>query len=219
MSQPSFISSNNLLEALRWRYATKAFDPAKKISAEDWKALEETLVLTPSSYGLQPWKFFVIKDPAVREKLKTHSWNQPQTVDSSHFVVFAGRTGLSFDDLDRWVQRMAQIRGVSEESLSPFGDRMAQDLVTGPRQAVIQTWVSNQAYIALGNFMTSAALLGIDTCPMEGIDPKKYDEVLGFHNSGFRTLVACAAGYRSAQDKYSRLPKIRYPKGEMIQDI
>jgi nitroreductase len=219
MTRPAFISSNNLIDVLRWRYATKDFDPTKKISDENWKALEEVLILTPSSYGLQPWKFFVVSNPAIRAQLKAHSWNQPQTVASSHFVVFAGRTDLTLDDLDRWVARMAEIRGVSSESLGSFRDRMAGDLVHGPRQAKIQTWVSNQIYIALGNFMTSAALLGIDTCPMEGIDPEKYDEVLDFNNSGYKTLVACAAGYRSAHDKYGQMPKIRYPKDQMIQEI
>lgn len=211
------VEPNALVEALTWRYATKAFDPSRKISPADWTALEQSLILSPSSYGLQPWKFLVITDPALREQLKAHSWNQRQVTECSHFVVFAGQMDISEQDVQRWVERIAQVRQVSPEQMNTYRDMMVGDLVKGPRHAWIREWTARQAYIALGTFMTSAALLGIDTCPMEGIDPLRYDEILNLSAVGYRTLCACAAGSRAADDKYAGAPKVRYEPDEVIQ--
>ncbi|MBI4911555.1 MAG: NAD(P)H-dependent oxidoreductase [Acidobacteria bacterium] len=206
-----------LLEAQRWRYATKKFDPARPIPPELWAALEETLVLTPSSYGLQPWKFLVITDPALKTRLRSASWNQAQVEDCSHHVVFLAREALSETDLDRFLARTAELRGQSLESLAGYKGYMMGDLVTGGRSAEIREWAVRQVYIALGNFMTSAALLGVDTCPMEGLNPVKYDEILGLKGSGYRTVVACPAGFRAAGDKYAAAPKVRFPLEEIIE--
>ncbi len=216
---PKFIESQQLLEALRWRYATKVFDPAKRIPGAQWKALEEALILSPSSYGLQPWKFRVVADGPTREKLMEVSWKQRQVVDASHFVVFTSKTDVTAADIGHWTDRLAEVQGLGGDSLNRYRDMMISDLVNGPRHAVIGTWASRQTYIALGNFMTSAALLGIDTCPLEGLDPAKYDEILGIRGTGYTTLCACAAGYRSAQDKYASMPKVRYPRSEMIETV
>lgn len=212
------ISGNDLLDSLNWRYATKIFDPAKKISAEDWSALEKALILSPSSYGLQPWKFLVIQDKVIREKLLPLSWNQKQVTDCSHYVIFLGKLSITERDTERFVQSMASTRNIPVESLDFYKNMMQGDLVKGPRHAWIKEWAARQVYIALGNFMTSAALMHIDTCPMEGIDPAKYDEVLGIKGSDYQTLVACAAGYRSPEDKYAHLPKVRYSAAELVQN-
>ena len=103
------------------------------------------------------------------------------------------------------------------EKLAPYRQMMIGDLVTGPRSKVIADWAARQTYIALGNFMTASAALGIDTCPMEGIDPPKYDAILGLVGSGYQTVVACAAGYRSAADKYALAPKVRYPLADVVR--
>ena len=216
---PTSIKTEELLEALQWRYATKVFDNTRKIPEDQWRALEEALILSPSSYGLQPWKFRVISDAPMREKLMAVSWSQRQVVDASHFVVFTARTDINAQDVDHWVERMAEVRGVAKDTLSQYRDMMLGDLVNGPRHSMIATWTSRQAYIALGNFMTSAALLGIDACPMEGLDPAKYDEILKLNGTGYTTLCACAAGYRHPDDKYAAIPKIRYPKAEVIQNV
>lgn len=213
------IKSSVLTEALKWRYATKIFDREKKIPDTEWKTLEETLVLTPSSYGLQPWKFFVVDNPTLRLKLFPNSWKQPQVVDASHFVVFAIRTDFSQADIDRYIKRMAEVKSAPEETFAPLKGLMTSALLNGKKRIPLNAWASNQLYIALGNLMTSAALLGIDTCPMEGIVPEKYDEVLGLEDSGYKTAVACALGYRNDSDKYSVAPKIRYKKDEVICHI
>ena len=210
------MTPDQLLAALRWRYATKKFDPARLIPAETWAALEEALVLTPSSFGLQPWKFLVVNDPALRARLVPVSWNQTQPVDASHFVVFARRDDLPESDLDRYVARVAEVTGTPAASLGGLRSMMAGFCGKARREGWLNTWADRQVYIALGSFMTCAAALGIDTCPMEGMDPAKYDEILGLTGTGFSTLVACAAGYRAADDAYAARPKVRYPASDVI---
>lgn len=213
------VTNESLLTQLRWRYATKAFDPAKKISATDWAAMEEALILSPSSYGMQPYHFLVITDPAVREKLVPVSWNQRQPADCSHYVVFAVRTANQESHVDEYMARIAEVRGGTAEALNPFKGMLLADVVNGPRGKVAGEWAARQAYIALGNFMTCAALLGIDTCPMEGFEPAQYDEILGLKEKGLTAAVACAAGYRADGDKYATLPKVRFPASKLIVHI
>jgi nitroreductase len=213
----STIPGESLLEQLTWRYATKKFDPAKKVSAADWAVLEQALVLTASSYGLQPWKFIVVTDPALKAKLRPASWNQSQVEDCSHLVVFTGKKDITEADVDRYIARIAEVRGVSVESLAGYKGYMMGDLVKGARNAIIQEWAARQTYIAMGNLLTSAALLGIDTCPFEGIEPAKYDEILGLTDSEYATVSACPVGYRSADDKYASAPKVRYENKDVVE--
>ncbi len=209
----------NLLEQLNWRYAVKKFDSSKKISPELWDALEKSLVLTPSSYGLQPWKFLIIMDTELREKLRVHSWNQSQVTDSSHYVVFCTRKTVTEADIDHYVELMSRVNNVPLEKLAGFRKGLAGDVITGPRSKWVTEWCARQAYIALGNFMTSAAVLGVDTCPMEGFEPEKYNEVLGLNATPFQTIVACAAGYRSPEDGASQRKKVRFPVNEIVSRL
>ena len=212
-----FLEPAALIETLNWRYATKQFDPSKKIPAPVWVALEDALILTPSSYGLQPWHFFIVTDPKLKAALRPHSWDQPQVTDCSHHVVFATRRDIDAAFVEKYLARIAEVRGVSVESLGFYRDMMASDLLNGPRSKWVQEWAARQVYIALGNFMTAAALLGVDTCPMEGMDPAKYDEILGLPAKGFNAVVACPAGYRTAGDKYAGLPKVRFLKEDLLE--
>jgi len=173
-------------------------------------------VLTPSSYGLQPWRFFVITDPTVKSQLPAHSWGQRQPLDCSHMVVFAIKADLGEADVDRHLGRIAEVRGQTVESLAGF-KRVVMGSLTPPFD--VDEWATRQVYIALGQFMACAAIMGIDTCAMEGIDPAKYDEKLGTASQGYRTVVACAAGYRAADDNNAQKPKVRYRTGDVIQVI
>ena len=116
------VAPGTLLDALNWRYATKAFDPARKISGGDWKALEESLVLAPSSYGLQPYRFVVVGDPKLRAALRAASRGQGQVTDASHLVVFTSQQGMEEADIDRWIARVGAVRGVSPGSLAAYRD-------------------------------------------------------------------------------------------------
>jgi nitroreductase len=215
MSDPT----TQLLAALEWRYATKSFDAAKKIPGDVWAALEKALVLTPTSYGLQPYKFLVVNDPAKRAELFLHSWKQKQIVEASHFVVFTARTEMKEADVDRFIKRAAEVRNLPVDALNAYRKVIIGDVVHGARGKVAHEWASRQVYIALGNLMTAAAIVGVDTCPMEGLIPSEYDKVLGLENSGHATVVACALGYRSANCKYAGLAKIRYEMKDLIQTI
>ncbi len=206
-----------LLHALRWRYATKRFDPARAIPAGTWAALEDSLVLTPSSLGLQPWRFLVITDPELKEALSAVSWRQTQPRDCSHFVVMAVRRGLDEAHVDRYLARAAEVRGVTVESLDKFRGMITGSLGKARADSTLDHWQSHQIYIALGQFMAAAACLGVDTCPMEGIEPARYDEILQLGGTGYATVVACAAGYRHPEDKYATTPKVRFKAAEVIE--
>ncbi|PTX91289.1 NAD(P)H-dependent oxidoreductase [Opitutus sp. ER46] len=210
------LSPEALLEALHWRYATRKFDAARKIAAADWHALEQSLVLAPSSIGLQPWRFFVVTDAAVKERLMAAAWRQVQVVDCSHFVVFAVRRNLGADHVARHVARMAEVRGLPIESLAKFRDMAVGNLDQARAEGRLDKWQEHQLYIALGQFLASAAVLGIDTCPMEGFEPAKFDEILGLKGTEFASVVACAAGYRVPDERYALMKKVRFRTEDVI---
>jgi nitroreductase len=217
MSHAKPVSNETLIRQLKWRYATKKFDPSKRISETDWLTLEEALVLTPSSFGLQPWKFFLVETPELKEKLVAASWGQSQPRDASHMLVLAIKDKMDADYIAHYVRRTAEVRGVPVESLEKFKQVMLR-FIANPGFDV-NGWAKDQIYIALGNFMTCAAMLGIDACPMEGIDPAKYDAILGLDKLGYTAAVACPAGYRAADDKYAVTQKVRFKHEEMIGKI
>jgi len=213
------IDRTQLIDQLNWRYATKQYDATRKISAADWATLEEALVLSPSSYGLQPWTFVVVDDPAVRAQLLLASYGQPQVADASHLVVFATKANLSEADVDAHIRRSADVRGVPTDSLSGLRTMVLRSVVQGMTETERRGWAVNQTYIALGNLMTSAALLGIDATPMEGIERGRYDDILGLKPRGLTTSVIAALGYRAAGDKYATAPKVRFAREDVVQHV
>ena len=212
------ITPEALLLSLQWRYATKVFDSSKKIHEDTWDAIEQSMVLTPSSFGLQPWKFITITNDKIKTELIPHSWNQPQTTDCSHLVVLCAKKNVSENDIDIWLDHLAEARNVPRESLDGYANMMHGYLGKMNAEDTL-SWAKNQVYIALGQLMTSAAMLGIDACPMEGIIPTEYDRILGLEHSHYHTTVACAMGYRSSDDKYATTPKVRFPREEMVTPI
>lgn len=215
----TIVPKETVLNQLRWRYATKQFDAKRRISEEDWSALEQSLVLTPSSFGLQPWQFIVVTDQRTKEKLVPVSWEQKQIADASHVVVFAIKKDLGASDVDHYIQRIAETRRATPESLQGFKNVLLGFLAQPPEKFDVNAWATRQVYIALGNFLNTAALIGVDTCPMEGIDPAAYDEILELGAKGYKTVVVAAAGYRAETDKYATLPKVRYSADEVITHI
>ena len=212
-------TSTTLLDDLNWRYATKTFDSTKTIPSETWQVLEESLVLTPSSYGLQPWRFLIVTDRETRARLLPHSWNQKQVVDCSHYVIFASKTTLDSDYIDANLERAAELRKVPVDGLKNYRAMMIEDLTHGARSGVVAEWAARQAYIALGQFMLAAALLRVDACPMEGFEPGEYDKILGLTSRGLTATVCCAAGYRSENDRYAKAAKVRFPIDKVVTRI
>lgn len=209
------LSPPEVTDALNWRYAVKGFDASRSIPADTWQALEESLVLAPSSFGLQPWKFLVITSEEIRTQLLEHSWRQNQVVDCSHYVVFAAPTNLGDEDIDRFADRTAEVREASPESMDGFR-KMVKGFVGNFDEKQRIDWSARQIYLALGQFMTSAALMGIDTCPMEGFSPPDYDRVLNLAAQNLTSVVCCCAGYRIGDDKYASLAKVRYERDDVI---
>jgi len=213
------IDNETLIGQLNWRYATKQFDPSRKISAEDWDALEETLRLSPSSTGVQPWKFLVIDDPELRAKLQPVSYGQSQITDASHLVVFVTKPALDEADVDAHLAHTAEVRGVAVEELAGLKGMIMGGIVQGKSTDELRAWAFNQTYIALGTLLAGAALLGIDACPMEGFSRDEYDKILGLTEQGLASAVVATLGYRSADDKYAAAPKVRFPREEVILHI
>jgi nitroreductase len=213
----STLSPEQALDLLQWRYAVKSFDSDKKIPDDAWETLEQSLILAPSSFGLQPWKFLIVDDKNLRVQLRDASWKQAQVTESDRYVVFAALRTTTDEDVDRFMARTSEVRGTPVENLTGYRNVIADFLLKGWAAKDLFGWNARQTYIALGQFMTAAAAMGIDTCPMEGIDMNGYDELLGLKETRYATLCACAVGYRAADDKYAAAPKVRYARDEVIE--
>lgn len=209
--------TKNLIDAMNWRYAVKKYDPAGKIPADKWAALEQSLLLSPSSYGLQAMKFLVIDDQTLRAKLRPASWDQRQITEADKLVVFLVKKDAGPADVERFIERIAEVRRVPKEVLKSYQDMMLQSVSLPPEK--VEAWLTRQVYIALGTFLTAAAALGVDATPMEGFDKDKYDEILGLHAKGWKSVVLAAAGVRAPDDAYAKNAKVRFPLSEVVEHL
>jgi nitroreductase len=208
----------NLIESQNWRYATKAFDPTKKVSQKDLDIITESLRLTASSFGLQPWKFIVISNQEMKDSLVEHSWGQKQVSNCSHHIVFCHYSDFNDDNVNEFIKDTAKTRNQSLEELKGYEDIM-KGFLSRMDDNQKRVWMKDQLYIALGNLLNTCALMNIDACPMEGIIQAKYDEVLGLKEKGLMSAVACPIGYRDDTDKYALAEKVRYPKETVFEFI
>lgn len=208
----------NIIEKLNWRYACKVFDKEKKISDKNLDILLESLRLSASSFGLQPWTFVVVRNQEKRNELVAHSWGQSQVADASHLILLCQPKNIDDQFVDDFVTDIANKREVTLESLEGYSNMM-KGFISRKNDEQKAAWMRNQVYIALGSLLVTAATLEIDTCPMEGIIPKKYDEVLGLDSLNLTTVLACPVGYRSQDDKYATTKKVRYDSSKMIKFI
>lgn len=202
-------------EHLNWRYATQKFDPAKKIPEEKFLELLESLRLAPSSYGLQPWKFIVVRDAGLRKILRKHAWNQPQLTDASHLIVLCALKTIGPDYVKDFTARIARSRDVAPESLSRYEHAMLNTLKDMSTQALSE-WMKRQVYLALGMLLTQCAYKRIDSCPMEGFDARKFDEILDLAKLNLESVVLCPIGYRAKDDQHADRKKVRFAKNEVF---
>jgi len=209
---------NNYLESLNWRYATKKFDSKKQISEADLNTLLEAIRLSPSSYGLQPYHIFIIKNTELREKLKVASWGQSQITDSSYLIVFANKTGFDAELIDKYLANVSDTRDIELNNLQPYGDFMKSKLLDLPNN-IKEAWTARQTYLALGNLLSAAASLKIDACPMEGFQPEVFNEVLGLNDKGLNTSVVATIGYRAKEDDTQHYKKVRQSKELLFTHI
>lgn len=198
-------------EIVKERYATKQFDPNKKVSQENLDKLLEIIRLAPSSFGLQPWKIIVISNQELKEKLLPVSWNQPQIKDCSHLLVFCADTHVLKNIQD--FQELMISEGSSEESIKDYIDMM-KGFENGLSKEAKTSWAQKQTYIALANAVNGSKSLGFDSCPMEGFSPEEYSKILELPENIIPTTV-CTVGY--ALSDADKKPKIRFSKERVFE--
>ena len=208
----------HILEALNWRYATKKFDSSKKISPKDLETIKEVLRLTPSSYGLQPWKFLLIENQALRQQLREKSWGQSQVTDASHLIVFCSYLDLKEEHIDEHIANTSITRNQDIENLAGYGNFVKKTL-SNLSPTDISTWSSKQLYIALGQLMLACAEMKIDATPMEGFEPVGYDEILGLKAKNLHATLVCPIGYRHPEDGAQFLKKVRKTTEDVFEII
>ena len=207
-----------LIETLNWRYATKQFDPSKKVSQTDLEHLKESIRLSASSYGLQLYKILIIERDEIKEKLTPASYGQNQITDSSHLFVLCNYTNVDDSHIDEYIELKAGVQGLNIEDLQGYGDFMKTSLSYKSANEKNE-WTARQTYIALANLLVASAELKIDSCPMEGFESEKYNEILGLADKGLNASVIVAVGYRSAEDKTQFATKVRKVKEVLFETI
>ena len=209
---------SNFINDANWRYATKKFDATKKVSNEDFEILKEAIQLSASSYGLQPYKVFIIENPEVRAKIQPVAWGQTQIVDASHLVVFANITNFSDTEIDAYIKNLSETRGIPVESVQGYSDFMKSKITTLPVEER-NNWTAKQTYLALGNLLNAAAEMKIDVTPMEGFEPAAVNEILGFDKLGLNASLIATIGYRHEDDATQHYAKVRKSNEELFINL
>lgn len=209
---------STVLDALKWRYATKKFDPTKNVSDQDILKIKESIQLAATSYGLQAFEVLFITNKEIRQQLTPVSWGQTQIEDASHVVVFCNKTDVSNDYIDEFIRLKAEFLGQNPEDLKGYADFMKNTISGLPAEAV-NVWNSKQTYICLANLMTICGELKVDACPMEGFEAEKYNEILGLSEKGLNAALVATIGYRSDEDPIKDVPKFRRSMESLFTDI
>ena len=209
---------NKYIENLHWRYATKKFNPEKKVSKDDLETLLEAIRLSASSYGLQPYEVMVIGDPEVRAKLKPAAFGQPQITDASYLLVFAYNINVDEHYLDEFIKNNSETRNKPVEDFQDLKEMIHNSVLTFTEEAK-HIWASRQVYLALGNLLSAAADLKIDVCPMEGFNSAEFDELLDLKSKDLKSVTLATVGYRSETDQLKDAKKVRKSKDELFTRI
>lgn len=207
-----------LINHLKWRYATKKFDPSKDVSELDIEKLKKAIQLSPSSYGLQLYKVLVIKNKALKEELLSASWNQNQVVDASHLFVFCQYSSVTSKDIDNIINLTAITQNTNFKKLEPYGD-FIKSKINEKTDIEKNSWLKAQTYIALTNLLGACAELKIDSCPLEGFDTESYNKILNLSNKGLKATVIAAVGYRHNHDHTIERKKVRKPIDVLFETI
>jgi len=206
------------IEALQWRYATKKFDNAKILPQEKIEVLKNAFNLTATSYGLQPIKLVIIHNKEMQQKLVDFSMNQKQVSTASHVLVLCIERKVDKKFIENYFNEVRKIRATPEEILNPFKDFLINDF-KNKHIDEIHAWATNQAFLALGTLMTVCAIEGIDSCPMEGFEPQKYDECLGLEKLNLKSVLVLPIGYRAPDDMFSEFKKVRRSLSDVIIEL
>lgn len=207
-----------ILNDLGWRYATKKFDTEKKLTSDQENTIKEALRMTPSSFGLQPWKFIFVKNPELREELREHAWGQSQVTDASHLLILCRENDIDQNLVNEFFEDMKQTTGAWEEDIKGYKD-MVTGFVWNLDSDRAKIWAEKQVYIALGNIMTVLAEMKIDSCPIEWFDPVKFDEILKLKEKWISSTVILPIGFRASDDKYAENKKIRFEQDKLFIEM
>lgn len=204
------------VEALKWRYAVKKFDSKAILKEQLVEKILEALTLTPTSMGMQLLDFLVVSDKSIQEKLLPIAYGQSQMLDASHILVLCRKEKVTEVHIKDYLSNIKEVRGFDEDSVNMqnFGSMLRNTLKMDEKDQKV--WMDNQVYIALGNLLTVCAMEKVDACPMEGFDNEALDQALGLKEKGLRSVVLCPIGYRSNEDKYANLPKVRRAFNETV---
>lgn len=197
-----------IINALEWRYATKKFDPDKKITPETLHHLKKGTQLAASSFGLQPYRVIIVEDAEIRRQLQVVSWNQKQIVDASHVFVFCHQHEVGSDDVALFFAKKAAVNGLDPVTFQGAVSFVSSKLKEKSK-VEMTTWTAHQTYLAVGTLLATAAALRVDTCPMEGFDATAYDQILDLSTQGLQAAVVVALGYRSNTDPNALSKKTR----------
>ena len=206
---------STFLENQNWRYATKKFDATKKITDADLAFLKEAIRLSTSSYGLQPYKVFIIENPELRAKLVAASYGQAQVADASHLLVFANELNFGAAGIDQFATTICKTRELPLEAIQGYVDYMKGN-ITGLPEETRNIWTAKQTYLALGNLLNAAAELHIDVTPMEGFIPEQVNEILGLDKLGLNATLLAPTGYRHTEDATQHYKKVRKSNEELF---
>ena len=209
------MNSRKIIESLNKRYATKTFDSSKKISDENIKTILESARLSPSSLGLEPWKFILVTNPEIRSKMRTAAYDQTKVTDAALLIVVAYRTDAE-KLVSEVIERTGRIQNKTKEELAPL-QSMLDNTMKMPED-MKKPWLKSQTYIPLGIMIETASLLGIDNCPMEGFDGPKIDEILELKDKNLSVSTILAVGYRG-DDKYASATKVRRSYDDVVESI
>ena len=209
---------SKIIESLSWRYATKKFDTNKKLSEKKIKTLKEAFNLTATSFGLQTISMLVISNEDLKKSLIEHAYNQKQVYEASHLLVICIQNDIKDEDVNDYFDNIKVIRNTPETILESYRNYLLQSMRDKSVEER-QQWSMNQAYIALGNLMTVCAVEGIDSCPMEGFNPEKYDEILNLKDKGLKSLLLLPVGYRAEDDMFATFKKVRKDINKTIIEL
>ena len=198
----------NVIEALKWRYATKSFNNEKMVSKEKLDILLNAFNLTATSYGLQPLKLIVIENKKLQQDLVAYSMNQAQIAQASHVFVICIEKNIDKAFIENYFSLIKSIRITPDDILNPFKNFLIDDFESKTDDEIKQ-WAIKQAYLALGNLLTVCAIEEIDACPMEGFIPKEYDRILNLKSKGLKSVLIMPIGYRSSDDFMAEEKKVR----------
>ena len=208
----------NSIQNLKWRYAVKKFDSTRLLSQRQINILKEAFNLTATSYGLQPIKLVIVNNKELQKKLVEHSYNQQQVEQASHLLVFCVDTHLNEKDVENYFDRVQKVRNTPDEIINPFRNYL-KDVISDKSSEELFSWAKNQAYLALGNLLTVCANEQIDSCPMEGFIPKKYDDLLNLKEKNLTSVLVLPVGFRADDDFMKNQKKVRKILSDVILEI